>query len=251
MSIDSSPPLLTHNQALLLDFDGTLVELAEHPDAVQVPMPLPAMLREFSQVLQGAVAIISGRTLSSLAEQVRDPHLPLVGEHGAQFRQSGGIVEHPAPAAWPARVSQQLQDLLAADPRLLLELKSSGVSLHYRNAPERGAECRQRAESLAQQEGVQALHGHCVVELRDPQHNKGAAVARLATQAPFAGRLPVYVGDDRTDEDAFLSAQRLGGYGVKVGTGETAARYRLPSVTAVHLWMRHSLAILTDRADSP
>lgn len=245
----AAPPPLTADSALYLDFDGTLVELAPTPDAVRPPCGLPALLADLQRLLGGALALISGRRLESIDRYLRPLRLPGAGLHGAQLRRSGdGGAEDPRLPA-PAPLLRALQAHFGDDPRVLIENKGAAVALHYRLAPERAAECEQRLRSLAHQHGLDVISGHAVVEARPVGIDKGVGLRRLAEMAPFAGRRPVFVGDDRTDEDAIAAAQSLGGCGVRVGAADTQAHYRLDDVAAVHRWLRHSRdALMRDAA---
>lgn len=118
------------------------------------------------------------------------------------------------------------------------------MALHFRRAPQRAAECREVMREYAPARLLDVIAGSEVIEARPRGADKGVAPRSLANRKPFSGRLQVYVGDDQTDEDGIVAAQELGGFGVKIGSGESAARYRLPDVPAVHRWLRASLANL-------
>lgn len=242
----SEPPSLSESAALFLDFDGTLAPIAPRPQDVQLPAWVLPALQSLSGRLHGAVAIVSGRPLVQLDEFLAPLRLPAAGAHGAEWRDASGRItrqldEPPPTVVHAARV------LVAAHTGLILETKPSGFSLHYRARPELEGECRATLfAALAALPGAAAvwqwLSGHCVFELKQRAVSKGSAVAALLAQAPFAGRQPVFVGDDVTDEDGIAVVQAAGGFGVRVGGGASAARYRLTDPDAVGAWLTASVA---------
>jgi trehalose 6-phosphate phosphatase len=245
---DIRPPLLAADSALYLDFDGTLAHLAPHPDRVTIQHRLPALLAALRERLQGAVAVVTGRRLATVDALIAPALLPGAGLHGAELRLGeNGIVQLRHAESLPA-LARALHARFDADPRLVIEDKGAAVALHYRQAPERAAECITAMRELATAPDVEIIHGQQVVEARPHGVDKGEALRALAAQTPFAGRVPVFVGDDVTDEDGFRAAAALSGWGIKVGAGRTCAQHRLDSVDAVHLWLRASLQALEKRA---
>lgn len=212
-----SPELPAH-AALLLDFDGTLVDIARRPDAIRVPMELAPMLGRLSARFCGAVAIVSGRPLSEL-----DHYLPIaiakVGEHGAAMRpRPGGPVRRatlpPVPARWRLAATR-----MAANRRgVLAEQKPHGVVLHYRLWPAIAGEAKALLSSLVAErpDEFRLQAAHMAWEIVPVAVSKGHAVERLMQQPPFQGRTPVFIGDDATDEDAIAAALAMGGAGFRV-----------------------------------
>ncbi len=245
---DARPPLLRANAALYLDFDGTLAVHAPHPDGVTVDDSLPALLAGLRERLSGAVALVTGRPLATLDAIVGPPRYAAAGLHGHEWRLESGETTSSGKPAGSGRILRVLQERFGADPRIVIEDKGAAVALHYRRAPERAAECIAALEEIAASPDFEILRGHAVVEARPRGADKGAALRALASHEPFAGRMPVFVGDDVTDEDGFRAALEFGGYGVKVGAGPTAARYRVAAVDAVHGWLAASLAALEKEA---
>lgn len=237
-ALPSPPSDLLDGAALFLDFDGTLVELAETPDAVRVSSALGPLLDRLQRRLGGRLAIVSGRALADLERHVPRAGIAFSGSHGLELQ-------------WPDRTRLPLSAPLglddareavagfaAATPGLLIEDKPAGIALHYRLAPAEGVRAEAFMAALAKRYGWAVQRGAMVVELRPHGATKGDAIKAFMRATDFAHARPVFVGDDLTDEHAFAAAAALGGAGVLVGPErETAARYGLPSVTAVARWL--------------
>ena len=201
--------------ALFLDFDGTLVEIAERPDAIGVAPALPGLLKRLGEGLAGALAIVSGRPLRDL-----DHYLPVpiakAGDHGASLRPDPfGPPELPdlphPPAAW--RV--QADALVARHPGALIEDKAHGFVLHYRQAPDAGPEAAALLARLVAEDpaGFDLLEARMAWEVRPRGPSKATAVRALMARPPFGGRVPVFIGDDVTDEEGMEACRSLGGHG--------------------------------------
>jgi trehalose 6-phosphate phosphatase len=240
---DAPPPFSPAGAALFLDFDGTLVELAEAPDLIRVPAALPDLLARLSERLGGRVAILSGRALADLDRHLGRCGLALAGSHGLELRLPGGRTLAGAAPAALADARGEIVEFAAARPGLLIEEKPASIALHYRRAPERADEVSTFLVALAARTGLLLQHGKMVIELRPPGADKGDALRRLMAEPPFAGARPLFVGDDLTDEDAFAAAASMGGAGLLVGEKRpTAARWRLPGVAAVARWLEVAAA---------
>lgn len=238
---EARPPLLRADAALFLDFDGTLAAYAPHPDGVTIDAGLPELLARASVRVNGALAIVTGRSLDALDTILGPPRYAAAGLHGLEWRLATGKTHRSGNPAGAKRILAAVIERFGDDRKLVIEDKGSGVALHWRRAPERAAECIAFMREIVTSEDFEVLRGHAVVEARPRGVHKGAAVREFSRHAPFAGRSPVYVGDDRTDEDGFRAALVLGGYGVKVGPEPSEARYRLASVEAVRAWLAASL----------
>ena len=247
---EARPPLLKSDAALYLDFDGTLAALAPHPDGVTIDAGLPELLERVRERLGGAVAIVTGRTLQALDALMGEPQFAGAGMHGIEWRLADGKTHFSGNPVGARHIAEALRERLGQDRRLFIEDKGASVALHYRGAPERAEACMAVMRELATAPEFEILRGHFMVEARPRGTHKGAAVNSLQRHAPFSGRRPVFVGDDRTDEDGFRAALVLGGYGVKVGPEPSEARYRLASVAAVNDWLARSLAALAPEAPS-
>ena len=243
MSHEMLPPL-TPDTALFLDFDGTLVALASQPELVVVSPGLTSILAALFRQLNGALALVSGRRLLDLDGFLAPLLLPTAGEHGAQRRTSDGLLVS-APPADLRQVQQAAQGLLQRHPGLKLEQKNLALSLHYRHAPELENLCLQvMREAVARSTGLELMQGKLVIDVKPQGFSKGTAIAAFMTEAPFAGRTPLFAGDDVTDESGFAQVLHLGGITIKVGPGPTAARWRCDSTAQLAGWLQSaSLAL--------
>jgi trehalose 6-phosphate phosphatase len=231
-------PTVTANTALLLDIDGTLLDLARTPDRVVVPRALRLALERLDRDLGGALAFVSGRTLESI-DSLFAPFRPAaIGTHGAEIRGADGTVERAPPL--PEDIRALFRTLAAAAPGLLLEDKASALSLHYRLAPEARsmleAALAGQAALLAA-ENLQVIHGKAVIDVRRAGLDKGSAVRRLVRRAPFAGRRVLFGGDDTTDADVFRILPEIGGHGFSVGRHFAGADHLFETPRAVRGWL--------------
>lgn len=227
-------------RALFLDVDGTLVEFESHPDLVRATQGLISLLRSVSDALDGALALISGRSLSDI-DRIFQPWQPYAaGIHGAEVRGPSGTRTHQPDREVVAMLRADAAAIAASFPGVWVEDKGLSLALHYRENPavveELGRAVHVIANATAGAYDVQP--GVLVYELRPAHIDKGLAVTELMGQPPFRGRLPMVVGDDRTDEFAFAASLRLGGSAVVVGDRtDSRAPLRLPQPAAVRAWL--------------
>lgn len=234
--------ILYPSSALFLDFDGTMVDLAPQPHAVHVPGPLIVALRDLDDYLHGAVAVISGRPIEQIDDFLAPLKMPVAGVHGAERRSSDGRMHmlHTHPLD---HVEEAACALAAQHPGLLVESKRGSLALHYRQRPELEALCLQVMQQAVQESpGLTLLRGKMVAEAKPGGATKGQAIEAFLAEAPFAGRTPVFIGDDTTDEAGFSTVQRLGGLGIKVGEGATVAWRRLPDPAALRRELEAAVA---------
>jgi len=242
------PPRLDGHSALLIDVDGTLLEIAPHPHQVEVPPGLPRLLDQLAGERDGALALISGRPIADLDRLFHPWHGAAAGLHGIERRrpdgshvESGATPADAAAAAALDRLRPELQVLARQRPGVWLEDKGRTLALHYRAVPEAESEIRDRAEQLLREhgEGLRLIPGKMVVEFQPRHHGKGAAIAAFMAEPPFRGRAPVFLGDDTTDEEGFAEVNRRGGVSIRVGAplATSAAACRLPSVAAALDWL--------------
>jgi trehalose 6-phosphate phosphatase len=229
--------------AYFLDVDGTLVPIAESPDVVVPSGALCALLSGLSAACEGALALVSGRPLHELDVMFAPHRFPMAAQHGAEVRNPGGRVtwwEGHLPAL--QAVGAKMRRLADTDGRLRLEDKGLAISLHYRRAPHLGEGLTSTMlEMLAPYRGLRLQPGKCVLEVCPAELSKGHAVEAFMRQVPFAGRRPVYIGDDLTDESGFEAVNAMGGISIKVGPEPSAATLRLADAAAVLHWLASRL----------
>jgi trehalose 6-phosphate phosphatase len=228
--------------ALFLDVDGTLLEIAASPEAVRVPAALRNTLELASQREAGAMALMSGRTLDVLDRLFAPSLFPASGQHGFERRDAHGCVTRAAvDYGLLERVRDRLRAGLDTCGDLVLEEKTTALALHYRRAPHLQSEVRELMESAAE---ALAPHyrlrtGKCFYELAPTCCSIRGAIESFMSEAPFAGRVPVFIGDDDTDEEGFDAVNALGGYSIRVGQeARSGARYRFATVSGVIGWLR-------------
>jgi trehalose 6-phosphate phosphatase len=228
------PPASLEGAALFLDFDGTLVELAETPDAIRVPPTLGPLLERLRVRLDGRLAIVSGRSLADLERHLPCSGVAVAGSHGLELRLANGI---SLPLSVPAGLDEaraEIARFTAGRDGLIVEDKPLGIAVHFRLAPRQEKQVLAFMEEVAERHGLLLQCGKMVAELRPLGANKGDALKALMREPRFMGARPLFVGDDLTDEHAFAAAAELGGAGILVGPArESAARFRLASVKAV------------------
>jgi trehalose 6-phosphate phosphatase len=233
-----TPPSRIRKPALFLDLDGVLAPLAETPEAV-VPHPRRSrVLRQALARFDGRVAIISGRTIAEI-DRISDAVLDAAsGVHGLERRRSDGSLHRLEPAEGVRAAVEAFEAFARERPGVIVEDKAVSAGLHFRQAREAGDEAMALARRLADRTGLVMQPGNLVVELKTPGTDKGTAIAAFMDEPPFAGAVPVMLGDDLTDEYGFRAADELGGFGILVGPARaTAARYGLPDVDAVLDWL--------------
>ena len=223
--------------ALFLDFDGTLIELAQTPDAIYVPATLQTDLDDLALTLDGRLALVSGRAVENLARHLGNMTLACAGSHGIDRRRADGTPLGDVPERFPDAVVARL-DSFASKAGFALETKPHGAALHYRGRQELEARGIAFAHALADEQGLAVKRGKCVIELTRPGADKGGAVRAFMDAHPFAGALPIFLGDDVTDEDGFAAALDLGGSAIVVGERRpTSAPFALPGPASVLEWL--------------
>ncbi|MBN9320156.1 MAG: trehalose-phosphatase [Caulobacterales bacterium 68-7] len=239
----SADRLEASDVALFLDLDGTLVEVEDSPADVQADSACIDLLRRARDRLSGRLAVLSGRPVMEVDSILQGAVNDVAGVHGLQMRTARwGLVAEPAHPA-VAEAAAVFDDFAAADAGLLVERKGHSVALHYRLAPGAGEAVIEFTQRLASETGLAVQHGSMVAELRTPGPDKGAALSRLMGHPPFSGARPIMIGDDLTDEAAFVEAQLRGGIGVRVGAERpTAAVGRLDEPRSVLSWIDRSLS---------
>ncbi len=228
-----------HETAWFFDVDGTLAEMMPAPEMVRVAPGVAERLMMLFGMSQGAVAVVSGRSLASIDALLAPLVLPASGQHGAQRRNADGALRDGGTgSASLAAARRRIVAWVDENPPARVEDKGQAIAIHYRAAPEFAEAVRAFAQDLASADRtLRTQPGKMVVEILDAAHDKGAAIRAFLAEPPFRGRRPVFVGDDLGDEPGFEAVNRAGGVSIKVGNGPTAAQYRLPDVPAVQAWL--------------
>lgn len=233
-------PLPSRQWAYFLDVDGTLIDIAETPETAHVDEPLLALVEQVHRACDGALALVSGRTLADVEQRLRGVPVPVAGQHGIEWRDpGGGLHVHGAAPNAMSDIRQRLASALIRHPGLLLEDKGFSLALHYRQAPRLAGYVHRLLQKLVTEagEGLCLQKGKRVLEVKPFGVDKGTAIAEYMREMPFFGRRPVFIGDDITDERGFEIINDLGGISIKVGAGRTCARYRLGNVNEVRQWL--------------
>ncbi|WP_371398212.1 trehalose-phosphatase [Fretibacter rubidus] len=219
------------NTALFLDFDGTLVSFADDPNAVHLTSVQTDILLRLHAALSGAVALISGRDIRDLSKRTPQD-LWRIGNHGLYAAAPGKAPPNNI-IHFPPTLRQTLETELRALPKVWIEDKGPILAIHHRANPDAGPDIVRIATKVMQSaildDQLCLQVGHDVVEIKPTAANKGKALLKHMSHPDFTGRIAVMIGDDTTDEDGFLAAQSLGGFGIKMGPGPTAAKYRIDS----------------------
>jgi trehalose 6-phosphate phosphatase len=226
--------------ALFLDFDGTLVAIANRPDDVRLDPETRDALANLNELLAGALAIVTGREIAAVDRFLAPLRLSVAGVHGLMRRDAQGrTYASEFDSGFPDAIERAVFPLLAKHPGLLVERKYGALALHYRDHPE-----LEQASIEAVESAVGELHkaeikrGKMVVEVKAIGGDKGAAVADFLKEKPFTGRRPVFAGDDITDEDAFILVNARDGISIKVGPGATHATFRTAGTAEFLEWLR-------------
>jgi trehalose 6-phosphate phosphatase len=206
--------------AILLDVDGTIVDVAATPQSVVVPSSLLRTLGTLHACTNGALALVSGRLVENLDHLFAPLALPCVGGHGIELRSSAQAPLHKRAGELSPVVKYQVIAAAAADPRIIVEDKRSSLAVHFRLAPDQALLMKNKIAAIVDRAGgeeLEMLCGKAVIEIKPRSFNKGTAVRELMSIPPFAHRIPLFIGDDVTDESVFAILPGLGGFGYSVG----------------------------------
>jgi trehalose 6-phosphate phosphatase len=226
--------------AIFLDFDGTLAELAERPDAVVVAPETLRLLDALSKSCGHALAIISGRDIAVVDRMLHPLVLPVAGVHGLQRRDAAGRLHKATVEPVDMRpIVEALRAALGGEPGLIVEEKTGAAALHYRSRPDCERRCRDIAETIVRgRSDLELLPGKMVFEIKTDGADKGDVIEAYLKEQPFAGRRPVFAGDDTTDEVGFAIVNARGGVSIKVGkSATTLARFRAATLQELHAWL--------------
>lgn len=238
--MSTPPPLNPKSTALFLDFDGTLAPLQSEPATVFLAPGQPDILLKLATAMDHALAIISGRDILDLALRVPS-ELLRIGGHGLDIAGPGALPARTSGEA-PGPLATAFTQIAAKFENVWVEPKGRVLAVHYRENPDAGAALDDALTiAAAHYPDYNLQPGKMVIEAKPAAANKGAALRATMQSEPFATRFPILIGDDKTDEDAMTAARELGGYGVKVGEGDTVAPWRLTNTTDVWQWLEDAL----------
>nr|WP_314445808.1 trehalose-phosphatase [uncultured Sphingomonas sp.] len=233
MPLPTPPLTLLRDAALFLDFDGTLVAIADRPDAIRVDPALLPLLERLQDRLEGRLTLISGRASADVRQWLDPLPVAVVGSHGLE--RGGAEVRRPAALD---NGLDNLRSLEVQHRGVIVEEKPTGAAIHFREAPAAEEACRAAADRVATATGMTVQAGKMVFEIKPADGDKGTAITALMKEPGNAGHRPVFIGDDLTDEHGFAAVSKLGGVGVLVGEERrTAATHRLEDVAHVHRWL--------------
>lgn len=235
-----APPSPQPDWAWFFDIDGTLVEIAHSPEGIVVHDDIPPLISRLYFISDGAVALITGRAIADVDRVLPLHGMAIAGQHGLEIRSADGRMSaHPVRAESLNNVRAALVDAVARHRGLVAEYKGLSIALHYRNAPALASYAHRLMKKLRQAyvRDFVIQKGKRVVELKPAGKDKGIAISELMNEAPFSGRIPVFVGDDATDEIGFRTVNRMGGHSIKIGPGRTSAKWRLKNVKALREWL--------------
>jgi trehalose 6-phosphate phosphatase len=230
--------------AWFFDIDGTLVEIARTPWGIVFDDDVPALIAKLRVLSGGAVALITGRSIENVDAHLPFEGLSLAGQHGLEMRLDNGVTSaQPLPPNALGLVQARLERAVERHPGLVLEGKGMSVALHYRSVPNLASYAHRLMRTLKSKHVPDYViqRGKRVVELKPAGADKGVAIREFMQRKPFAGRLPVFIGDDVTDEKGFDAVNEMGGHSVKIGPGRTSARFRLSGVGALADWLRDGM----------
>lgn len=234
-------PADLESMALLLDIDGTILDVAITPGSVVVSDALRSSLEALHDACGGALALVSGRLIRDIDTLFAPLHLPAIGGHGAEMRLSA---EAPTYARYADAIGDSLRELVkaaaSADPRVIVEDKTTSLAVHYRLAPKMEKTLRTKIAAIVSRMGIQnleVLHGKAVIEIKSSHFSKGTAVEELMKNPPFHGRKPIFVGDDTTDMSVFKILPAHGGIGYSVERFMPGANGIFGSPHEVRSWL--------------
>ncbi|MGA0606276.1 trehalose-phosphatase [Phenylobacterium sp. VNQ135] len=238
IGLPAPKPLRLRDAALFLDLDGTLAPIAARPQDVRPDARRTRLLETLQRGLDGRLAVVSGRTLADVDRILEGRVSCVAAVHGLVRRDCNGDMHEAPPHPALAETVRRLREFASRDSGLLVEEKGASAALHFRLARAYAGEARALAQRIAAETGLVLQEGDMVEELRTPGPTKGDSIRAFMQASQFQGAVPIFVGDDATDEHGFEAARRLGGYGVLVGPPrETHASFRLPGVDAVIAWL--------------
>ena len=245
--MSQTPPLPSLEWCLFLDVDGTLIEFTDTPFETQADSKIKALLAAVAERLGGALALVSGRSIECLDALFEPLRLPVAGLHGVERRGATGAVHGSVfPDAELDLPRRALQALVAAHPGTSLEDKGRTIAVHYRRSPLSEHILRESLATIAAPLGARyhIQDGNMVLEIKPSGFTKATAIADFLAESPFIGRMPVFVGDDLTDQDGLRVVEEKGGMSIAVGD-RVRGQYTVENAAAVREWLQ-GIAAMSD-----
>jgi trehalose 6-phosphate phosphatase len=234
-------PINLHEVAILLDVDGTILDIAATPDKVMASGSLRRTLARLLELTGGATALVSGRPLDSLDRIFAPLRLPSIGGHGAEMRPSVAEEIRRLPKTLDRNLKRRLAAIAATAPGVLVEDKGYAIALHYRQAPEQEGAVKDAVAAISAglPPGlIEVLPGKAVIEVKPAGFDKGSALRELMAYPTFAGRCPIFIGDDTTDETAFAVMPEFHGLPISVGRAVPGVTNQFDTPRDVRRWLR-------------
>jgi trehalose 6-phosphate phosphatase len=238
---------------IFLDFDGTLVGIADRPDDVRIDPALLHVIEALRDKVGRALALVSGRDIHVIDRLLYPLVLPVAGVHGLQRRDAAGKLHSPMiDRDVVEAIAARVEAAFPLEPGVVIERKTGAVAIHFRLRPDFEKQCHALAHKIVG--GAPDLHmitGKMVCEIRLQGNDKGGVIATFLEERPFKGRRPIFIGDDVTDESGFIAVNACGGVSIKIGEGPTAAIYRVANIAELRRWLEVLAATPADLAPSP
>ncbi len=225
--------------AIFLDFDGTLVEIADRPEDVRFEAPTLQLIERLRDKVGRALALVSGRDIAVIDRLVYPLVLPVAGVHGLQRRDASGRLHSPViDRGVVEAIAAEVEAAFLSEPGVLIERKAGAVAIHFRLRPDFREKCHALARAiLRERPGLHMIEGKMVFEIRLHGDDKGAVIARFMEERPFRGRKPIFVGDDATDEPGFIAVNARDGISIKIGDDPTAATCHAANIGEFLRWL--------------
>jgi trehalose 6-phosphate phosphatase len=235
------PPVADlRDRAILLDIDGSILDIAPSPRQVQVPTDLRRTLVRLAEATDGALALVSGRPIDDIDLIFSPLRFAAIGVHGAEMRIRGSAEVQSRARPLSATLKRKLATVAELGPGILIEDKTYSLAMHYRLAPEKGSMILAAVSKICAavaQGTVEILPGQLVVDVKRAGINKGNAVRKLMQYPPFAGRHPIFVGDDTTDLPVFGMISEFGGQAYSVGGINAVVDGHFETPAMVRAWL--------------
>ncbi len=233
------PPIDDLGQyCIFLDFDGTLVEIQDHPDDVRVDASTLRFVERLRGKMGGALALITGRDIDVVDRLLHPLVLPVAGVHGLQRRDAAGRLYTPViDQRIVEAIASNIESTFSEEPGVIIEKKTGAVALHYRLRPDFETRCVELAQGIVRDRPeLHLIKGKMVCEIRLDGNDKGAVIETFLAERPFKGRKPIFAGDDATDESGFGAVNACGGLSINIGGNPTSAKFRAASVVELRNW---------------